>query len=413
MSTAVLTNRSGSSSAADTALKAAAGFWFLIAVTGQWIFAFYVAAVYGTSAARGNLLAWNKTLFHGYTPGATLGNTAIAAHLFFAALITVAGTLQLMPRIRARFPAFHRWNGRIYLLAAFIMGTSALYLEFSGRRVVGDLSQRIGVGIMAVLILAFAALALRSAMARDLKTHRRWALRLFLVVNGVWFYRVGMMLSFLVFKRPFGFDPQTFTGPFLTFLAFGAYLVPLAVLELYLRTQRRPGAPRRIAMAAALVVLTVAMGGGIVGATMGMWLPRIKKAADTRTSIADTLSATMTSGGIDGAARQYHDLKAAGLATYNFDEDQLDHLGYRLLRAKRFKEAIRIFQLNVEAYPHSSNAYDSLGEAFMDDGDRPQAIAKYQRALQLDPKSRNAAKMLQKLTAPEAAAVRRRSPGPA
>lgn len=48
------------------------------------------------------------------------------------------------------------------------------------------------------------------------------------------------------------------------------------MLELYLRAQTHAGASGRIAMAASLFVLTVAMGIGIFGATMGMWLPIIR-----------------------------------------------------------------------------------------------------------------------------------------
>jgi tetratricopeptide (TPR) repeat protein len=243
-------------------------------------------------------------------------------------------------------------------------------------------------------------MAVRYALARDFKTHRRWALRLFLVVSAAWFFRVGFFLSFLLFKGPFGFDPTTFQGPFLTFMSFAQYLLPLAVLEFYLRTQDRSGVPGRIAMAAGLSVLTVAMGAGILAVTMAAWLPGIKVAYASRKSIAETLSITIASSGIDLAARQYHDFKAADPATYNFDEDELNTLGYELIRGHKLKEAIRIFQLNVEAYPQSSNAYDSLGEAYMDDGNKPQAIANYQKSLQLNPKNRNAVQMLQKLNTP-------------
>jgi predicted Zn-dependent protease len=75
-------------------------------------------------------------------------------------------------------------------------------------------------------------------------------------------------------------------------------------------------------------------------------------------------------------------------------------LGYQLIGTKKFNEAIRILQLNVEAYPQSSNVYDSLGEAYMDDGDKPQAIANYEKSLQLNPKNGNAVVILQKLNAP-------------
>jgi hypothetical protein len=305
MSPAVLTNRLELDSLAATTLKAAAAFWFVVAVTGQWIFVFYIASFYGVASVHGNVGVWNKTLANGWVSGNTIGNTALAAHLLFAAVITLSGALQLIPQIRARFPVFHRWNGRMYVLIAFTMGLSGLYLLFSGRKVVGDIAQHVPFGINGVLILVCATMAWRYAVARDFKTHRRWALRLFLVVGGVWFFRVGLMFWLVVNKGPVGFDPSTFTGPFITFLSFAQFLLPLAVLEIYLRTQDRPGALRSFATATVLFVLTVAMGVGIFAATMGMWLPRVKTAYDPRQSIAETLSATIASGGIDQAVQQY------------------------------------------------------------------------------------------------------------
>ncbi len=400
MSATTLATRWELSSAADTALKTAGRFWFLVTVAGQWIFAFYVASFYGSSAVRGNLDAWNKRLTNGWVAGDTVGNAALSAHLLFAATITFSGALQLVPQIRARLPVFHRWNGRIFVLTACTMAVSGPYLLLSGRKVVGDTLQHVGVGINALLILVCAAMALRYALCRDFKTHRRWALRLFVVVSGVWFFRVGLMLTLLLFKGPIGFDPTTFQGPLVTFLSFAQYLLPLAVVELYLRMQERGGVLARFGAAATLSGLTVAMGAGIFAATMTMWLPNIRAAFDSRISIAQTLFATIASSGIDTAARQYHDLRAAGAATYNFDEDELNALGYKLMGASKFKEAIGILQLNVEAYPQSSNVYDSLAEAYMDDGDKPHAIANYEKSVQLNPNNRNALQTLQKLRGP-------------
>ena len=87
-----------------------------------------------------------------------------------------------------------------------------------------------------------------------------------------------MFLSFLIFRRPFGFDPHTFTGPFLTFMSFADYLFPLAVAELYFHAQDHERAQSRGAMAAALFLLTIAMGAGIFGAAAAVWLPTIQSA---------------------------------------------------------------------------------------------------------------------------------------
>jgi hypothetical protein len=54
-----------------------------------------------------------------------MGNAALAGHILFATIISIAGALQLIPRLRSAFPVFHRWNGRLYILAAFVMGAPA------------------------------------------------------------------------------------------------------------------------------------------------------------------------------------------------------------------------------------------------------------------------------------------------
>ncbi len=395
MSTAVLTQRFELTSFADTALKAAARFWFGITVIGQLAFGFAVASFYGMTALRGDYHAWNFT--HGYVPGVTKGNFAVDMHVASAALIMLAGAIQLVPQVRSHFPAFHRWNGRFYLLTAATVSLAGLYMTWI-RGSVGDLSQHIGSTLNALLMWICAGLALRYAMARDFKTHRRWALRLFLVVSASWFIRIMLFLWFIIFRAPVGLDPTTFTGPVPTTFTYAQYLIPLAVLEIYFRAQDRPGALRRIATASMLFVLTLAMLAGLFAVTMADWVPKVKAAFDGRKSITETLWTTYRSHGIEPAIQQYHDLKAAPATAYNFGEGQLNALGYRLLRLKQFDDAIRIMQLNIEAYPQSANVYDSLGEAYMDAGNKPQAIANYQKSLKINPKNANAAAWLKKLT---------------
>jgi uncharacterized membrane protein len=384
---------------ADSTLKVAAAFWFIVVVLGELIFAIAVASFYGLTAARGNWQLWNKFMLHGYTPGRPMANMVVVIHLASAVIILLSGALQLIPVVRRRAPLFHRWNGRIYMVTAFSVSVAGLYMLWF-RGTPGDLSQHLGQSLDAVLIMLCSVLALRYALLRDFKTHRRWALRLFMVVSASLFIRAGVFLSLVLNHGPFGFDANTFSGPFLTFMSFGQYLVPLAVLEIYLRTQDRAGAFGRFAMAAGLFVLTVGLSAGIAAVTMAIFLPNFERAYDSRKSVAETLSATMAAGGIDAAAQQYHQLRVAGTSTYNLDEDELNILGYQLVKANKLEQAIRIFQLNVEAYPGSDNTYDSLAEAYMDDGNKPQALANYKRSLQLNPANNNAIKMLQKLNAP-------------
>src|SRR5258708_14982197 len=279
---------------ADTALRATVRFWFAVAVAGQLMFAFTVASFYGMASVRRNWLAWNKGMAHGYIAGDTKGNFAVAVHLVSVVIVILAGVIQLIPQIRERAPSLHRWNGRLYIVTAFTISIAGLYIMWR-RGTVGDLSQHLGQSLNAVLIMLCAVMALRHALVWDFKTHRRWALRLYLVVSASLFIRAGLFLSFFLNHCPFGFDPTTFSGPFLTFLSFAQYLVPLAVLEIYLRTQSRGGTLGRFAMAAGLFVLTVAMGVGIFAVTIGVWLPRVKPAYDNPQSIPETLSPTIAS----------------------------------------------------------------------------------------------------------------------
>ena len=82
---------------------------------------------------------------------------------------------------------------------------------------------------------------------------------------------------------------------------------------------------------------------------------------------------------------------------YNFKENQLNMLGYQLLQIGKNKDAIVILQLNAEVYPNSANVYDSLGEAYMIDGNKELAASNYNKSLELNPKNDNARKMLENL----------------
>jgi tetratricopeptide (TPR) repeat protein len=116
-----------------------------------------------------------------------------------------------------------------------------------------------------------------------------------------------------------------------------------------------------------------------------------------RMPIADVLHKTTAEKGIEAALAQYRDLKSNQAKVYDFAEPELNMLGYRLLQEKKLKEAIEIFKLNVEAYPKGFNTYDSLGEAYMVNGNTELAIQNYKKSLELNPENTNATEMLKRL----------------
>jgi predicted alpha/beta superfamily hydrolase len=73
-------------------------------------------------------------------------------------------------------------------------------------------------------------------------------------------------------------------------------------------------------------------------------------------------------------------------------------MGYIMLYVmKDVKKAIAFFEYNLSNFPTSATAYDSLGEAYMINGDKAQAIMNYEKSLKLDPNNQNAIKMIREL----------------
>lgn len=134
-------------------------------------------------------------------------------------------------------------------------------------------------------------------------------------------------------------------------------------------------------------------------AALDQMLAKVEAFAN-RKPIGDVLFKTIQEKNIDAAIQQYRELKATQPAAWDFDENEFIGLGYQLLHMKKFNDAIEIFKLSVEAYPQSYNAYDSLGEAYMDNGDKDLAIKNYRRSLELNPGNANGVEKVKKLTAP-------------
>jgi CubicO group peptidase (beta-lactamase class C family) len=82
---------------------------------------------------------------------------------------------------------------------------------------------------------------------------------------------------------------------------------------------------------------------------------------------------------------------------YDLSENEMNTVGYQLLQSEMVKEAIETFKLNVEAFPESGNVYDSLGEAYLENGNKEMAIKFYRKSVEIDPSNTNGAEILKKL----------------
>jgi hypothetical protein len=256
----------------ETLLRRSGVVWFLVAAAGQTAFIWMIVAHYGRKTLAGVPAGWNeKPLIKGYVSGDDLGNALFAVHVLLAAVVTLGGLLQLIPAIRRRAPAVHRWNGRLFFVVAYAMAAGGLWLTWA-RQTYLSLISAISVSLNGVLILLFATLAWRMAAGRQFEAHRRWALRAFLVVNGVWFLRVAIMAWVVVSGGGLGMN-RTLSGPADIVLQFGSYLVPLAVLEAYLRAESGASPAVKYGVAGLMLAMTLITAVGVAGAVAFMWGP--------------------------------------------------------------------------------------------------------------------------------------------
>jgi uncharacterized membrane protein len=118
-------------------------------------------------------------------PGAPGGSPAILANHFtrfgaltvhagFAATALLLGAFQFFPSIRARWPAWHRRAGTVYVGCSLIAGAAGLILAFGSTA--GPVASA-GFGLLALCWLGATANAWRLARARDFARHERWMTR--------------------------------------------------------------------------------------------------------------------------------------------------------------------------------------------------------------------------------------------
>jgi len=258
----------------DAALNAAATLWFWVTLAGQWTFLYFIAAFYGLSTVSGNFADWNRNPFlsHGYIAGDTMGNFAFAGHVLMAMVVVLGGTLQLVAQVRRRAAWLHRWNGRIFLTMAMLVAATGLVMDVTREIALEVLASNFAISFNGVLVLVLGTLTWRMAAARNYASHRRWALRTFLLANGVLFLRLGYMAWIIINQGPVGIAKGG-GGWFDISWKLGSFLLPLLILEIYLRVKQSGGTSAKFATSVLLVASSVVTAIGAFGAFNVFWRP--------------------------------------------------------------------------------------------------------------------------------------------
>ena len=97
----------------------------------------------------------------------------------------------------------------------------------------------------------------------------------------------------------------------------------------------------------------------------------------------------------------YHKLKEENSGLYDFgNETELTLYGYSFLWESNLTEAIAIFKLIISEFPDSANAYDSLGEAYLQAKDSIQALQNYEKSLLMNPDNFHAEDVIEQIKFP-------------
>ena len=129
---------------------------------------------------------------------------------------------------------------------------------------------------------------------------------------------------------------------------------------------------------ASLVILNLAVAAHAYQAP-----PAASSAAPQAKTAADEFQTALRApGGVAQARKIYDDTRKKDKKMVLFAEPDMNQFGYEVLQEGRTKDAIIIFQMNVDEYPASANTYDSLSDAYLADGNKVEALKFAERALE-------------------------------
>jgi uncharacterized membrane protein len=155
---------------------------------------------------------------------------AFLAHVSAAPVALGLAAFQLMPRLRARRPALHRWSGRIYGVAVLVGGAGALAMAPGAN---GGPVASLGFGLLGLLWITTTAIGIANVRAGNVRAHRRWMIRSFALTFAAVTLRLGLF--------PMMAAGMTYVEA-IVWLAWLSWLPNLVVAELWLRRTARPAA---------------------------------------------------------------------------------------------------------------------------------------------------------------------------
>jgi uncharacterized membrane protein len=152
-------------------------------------------------------------------------------HVLPGGIFLVLAPLQFSSRVRNRHLRFHRWSGRILIVAAFAFAIAGLY--FGLLMPYGGLWEAAATILFGGLFLVFLGRAYFAIRRRQVDRHREWMIRAFSIAIGISTVRI-VGSAFDVLLTPAGLHPNEVFALSL----WTGWAITLAAAELWIRYSR-------------------------------------------------------------------------------------------------------------------------------------------------------------------------------
>jgi uncharacterized membrane protein len=162
----------------------------------------------------------------------------VSVHIVGSTLFAILGAFQFAASFRRRWPAWHRWAGRLLVLCGLLVGFSGMWMVLFYIHPVGDglflSAQRLLFGSAMIVSIVLSFTAIRRG---NVKQHRAWMMRGYAIGMGAGTQALVLMVGEMISGKPDELSRALLMGL--------AWVINLVVAEWVIR--RRPATRARIA----------------------------------------------------------------------------------------------------------------------------------------------------------------------
>jgi len=126
----------------------------------------------------------------------------ILVHIVPGLIFVLTGPFQFIQSVRTRYPRWHRFSGRLFLICGVVIGITALIMSFAVPAI-GGVNQAAATVLFSVFFLYALFKAFQQVLQHQLVQHREWAIRA---------YAIGMAITTIRIINGIFFATSRFTG---------------------------------------------------------------------------------------------------------------------------------------------------------------------------------------------------------